>query len=103
MKTRAALNARPRQSRARTHRPTDRKTIRQPLNGAPDASPRRIVLTVPEVAAELQIPASTVYDLIRRGEIPSVRVGKRIRVPKRRLEDWVNGRQAAAAYDARHG
>jgi len=59
-----------------------------------------MVLTVPEVAAELQIPASTVYDLIRRGEIPSVRVGKRIRVPKRRLEAWINGRQGAAAYDA---
>jgi putative molybdopterin biosynthesis protein len=77
--------------------------IRQPPNDAPDASPRRIALTVPEVAAELQIPGPTVYDLIRRGEIPSVRVGKRIRVPKRRLEEWVNGRQAAAADDARHG
>jgi excisionase family DNA binding protein len=84
---------------ARRDRP-DRKAIRLPLNGAPEVSPRRLVLTVPEVAAELQIPASTVYDLIRRGEIPSVRVGKRIRVPKRRLEDWINGRQAAAAYDA---
>lgn len=80
------------------HRPTKRKAIRQPLNRAPEASPRRLVLTVPEVAAELQIPASTVYDLIRRGEIPSVRVGKRIRVPKRRLEQWVNGRDPA--YDA---
>lgn len=57
-----------------------------------------MVLTVPEVAAELQIPASTVYDLIRRGEIPSVRVGKRIRVPQRQLEQWVNRRDPA--YDA---
>jgi excisionase family DNA binding protein len=87
----------------RTRRPTDQRAIRQPLNGAPEANQRRLVLTVPQVAAELQIPASTVYDLIRRGEIPSVRVGKRIRVPKRRLEDWINGRQAGAAYDARHG
>ena len=75
-------------------------TSRQQLDRAQEASPRRIVLTVPEVAAELQIPASTVYDLIRRGEIPSVRVGRRIRVPKRRLEDWINGRHEAAAYDA---
>lgn len=83
---------------ARRHRPTTRKAIRQPLNRESEASPSRLVLTVPEVAAELQIPASTVYDLIRRGEIPSVRVGKRIRVPKRRLEQWVNGRDPA--YDA---
>lgn len=74
------------------------KAIRQRLNRAP-VSPRRLVLTVPEVAAELQIPASTVYDLIRRGVIPAVRVGKRLRVPKRRLEDWINGRQGANSYD----
>jgi excisionase family DNA binding protein len=85
---------------ARTHRSPGRNAIRQQLDRAQEASPRRIVLTVPEVAAELQIPASTVYDLIRRGEIPSVRVGRRIRVPKRRLEDWINGRHEAAAYDA---
>ncbi|MGH2383762.1 MAG: helix-turn-helix domain-containing protein [Candidatus Limnocylindria bacterium] len=75
------------------------KAIRQRLNRAPVVSPRRLVLTVPEVAAELQIPASTVYDLIRRGVIPAVRVGKRLRVPKRRLEDWINGRQGATSYD----
>ena len=81
------------------HRADNRTATRQPPpNGAPEAGPRRLVLTVPEVAAELQIPASTVYDLIRRGEIPSVRVGKRIRVPQRRLEQWVNRRDPA--YDA---
>ena len=74
------------------------KAMRHRLNRAP-VGPRRLVLTVPEVAAELQIPASTVYDLIRRGVIPAVRVGKRLRVPKRRLEDWINGRQGATAYD----
>jgi excisionase family DNA binding protein len=85
--------------RAARHRPSNRKALHQPLSRASEPSPRRLVLTVPEVAAELQIPASTVYDLIRRGVIPAVRVGKRIRVPKRRLEDWVNGRQGATAYD----
>ena len=81
---------------AERHRP---KARRQRPNRALVASPRRLVLTVPEVAAELQIPPSTVYDLIRRGVIPAVRIGKRLRVPKRRLEDWVNGGQGAAAYD----
>jgi excisionase family DNA binding protein len=84
---------------ARTHRSPGRNAIRQELDRAQEASPRRIVLTVPEVAAELQIPPSTVYDLIRRGVIPAVRVGKRLRVPKLRLEDWINGRQGATAYD----
>lgn len=62
--------------------------------------PDRMAFTVPEVAAELMLPVSTVYDLIKRGEIPSVRVGKRIRVPKQRLEEWVNGKDGA--YYARH-
>lgn len=62
--------------------------------------PDRMAFTVPEVAAELMLPVSTVYDLIKRGEIPSVRVGKRIRVPKQRLEEWVNGKDGA--YHARH-
>ena len=54
----------------------------------------RLALTVPEAAAELQIPASTLYDLIRRGEVPAVRIGKRIRVPVRRLEAWLNEKEA---------
>jgi excisionase family DNA binding protein len=62
------------------------------------ATLERLVMTVPQAAAELQLPVSTVYDLIRRGVIPAVRVGKRIRVPKRRLEQWVN--RGDPAYDA---
>lgn len=56
--------------------------------------PQRLALTVPEAAAELQIPVSTLYDLIRRGEVPAVRIGKRIRVPWRRLEEWLNEKEA---------
>ena len=55
----------------------------------------RLALTVPELAAELQIPVSTLYDLIRRGEIPAVRIGKRIRIPIKRLEAWLNEKEAA--------
>lgn len=43
------------------------------------------VLTVDEAAAILRRNPQTVYRLVRRGAIPSVRVGGRIVVPRSRL------------------
>jgi excisionase family DNA binding protein len=39
------------------------------------------VLTVDEAAALLRIGRTATYDAIRRGEVPSIRVGRRLRVP----------------------
>jgi putative molybdopterin biosynthesis protein len=40
-------------------------------------------LLTPEEAREyLRVSKNTIYDLLRRGEIPSVRYGRLIRVPK---------------------
>ena len=41
----------------------------------------KLTLTVPEAAALLGIGKSLAYDAIRRGEIPSIRVGHRFLVP----------------------
>jgi excisionase family DNA binding protein len=41
--------------------------------------------TVQEVGAYLQTSRNATYDLIARGEIPSVRFGRMIRVPKTSL------------------
>jgi len=40
------------------------------------------VLTISEVASCIPLPVSTVYDLVRRGEVASVRAGRRILIPK---------------------
>jgi excisionase family DNA binding protein len=37
-------------------------------------------LSVPEVAARLNIPASRAYELVRQGKLPGARVGKYVRV-----------------------
>ncbi len=47
--------------------------------GAPALEPDRL-LTVPEAAERLDIKASYLYDLIRRQQVPSVRVGKFVKV-----------------------
>ena len=56
-----------------------------------------MLLTVTEVAGALHIPKSTIYDLVRRGEIPSVRYGqgkrKRIRIEVGEVEEFVRRRR----------
>jgi len=54
--------------------------------------PEPIMLRAAEVALLLGISRSTVFRLIESGEIPAVRIGRSIRVPRR----WVL-QQAAVA------
>ena len=49
-------------------------------------NPERQTLTVAEAARLLGIGRNTAYEAIRRRQIPSVRVGKRILVPLAALE-----------------
>lgn len=50
-----------------------------------------MVLTVPEVAAALQVSRWTVYDRIKRHEIPTITVGRALRVPRRWLDELLAG------------
>lgn len=49
------------------------------------------VLTVPEVARALRIGRNSAYEAIARGEIPSIRVGRRVLVPRAALESFLSG------------
>lgn len=40
-----------------------------------------------------QLCASSFYNAIRRGDIPSVRIGKRILIPRDRFADWLSGKK----------
>jgi excisionase family DNA binding protein len=50
-----------------------------------------LILTVGETARLLRLSKTTVYDQIRQGSIPSLRMGKRILIPRialmRKLEE----------------
>ena len=52
-----------------------------------------LVLTVGETAKLLRLSKTTVYDQIRQGTIPNIRLGKRILVPRaalmRKLDEGV--------------
>jgi excisionase family DNA binding protein len=43
---------------------------------------RRKTKTVPEVAAELGIGRNAAYEAVKRGEIPTVKIGRRLLVPR---------------------
>ena len=51
------------------------------------------LLKVEEAARLLRIGRNTCYDLIRQGQIPHLRLGRIIRVPRFGLESWI-ARQA---------
>jgi excisionase family DNA binding protein len=63
--------------------PSD-ETSHTPVESPP--SGQRLGLSVDEAASLLGVSRDLVYDLIARGELPSVRLGRRIVVPRRALE-----------------
>lgn len=69
----------------------------QELVAVPDAAPRvgplegPLIVSVTELAERLGIGRSAAYEAVRRGEIPSLRLGRRIVVPIRQLEAWLQG------------
>jgi excisionase family DNA binding protein len=61
--------------------------------GVPRLSELPDVLRVDHVAQLMQVSKDAVYDAIRRGQIPAIRVGRKIRVAKSALERLLeNGR-----------
>ena len=51
----------------------------------------RLVLTVEEAAKILNLSRASAYQGVAHGEIPSIRVGRRILVPRQALERMLKG------------
>ena len=50
-----------------------------------------LTLTVEETAKLLRISRNTAYMLVNEGKLPVVRLGRRLLVPKKRLDDLLAG------------
>ncbi len=48
----------------------------------------RLLLRMPEVATILGIGRSTVYELVQRGDLPAVHVGRAVRIPSAKLRPF---------------
>ena len=52
---------------------------------------RSAPLTVPELAAELRIGRNSAYNMVRSGQIRSVRIGRNIRIPRDAVDSFLAG------------
>ena len=50
------------------------------------------VLTIQELSEYLKVPVSTLYKLVRKGSIPSFKVGKHWRFRKEAINCWISSR-----------
>ena len=48
------------------------------------------LMRIPEAAARLDVSVARAYELARTGTLPSVRLGRQLRVDPRRLDEWIN-------------
>ena len=59
------------------------------------AKPTRRMVTVGEAAAILRISRGAAYEAVKRSEIPTIRIGRRLLVPTAALERMLAGNAAA--------
>jgi len=50
-----------------------------------------LVLTVDEVAAALRVAKWTIYDMVKRGDLHAVHVGRKIRIPRSEIDRLLTG------------
>jgi len=50
-----------------------------------------VTYSVEEVAAMLGIARGKAYQHVQNGEIPSIRMGRRLLIPRDRFHTWLNG------------
>ena len=65
-----------------------------------ETTDERLLLTVEEAARQLNIGRTFAWQLVRKGELPVVRLGRCVRVPRRALEEWIARQAREANYEA---
>ncbi len=63
------------------------------------ATSPRLAFSVQDAAEALGLSVDTVYELVRGNKLPHKRIGRRILIPCRVLETWINAQDAWASFD----
>ena len=53
-----------------------------------------VVLTVEDLMSVLCVGRNTAYDLVRSGQVKSLRIGKQIRIPREYVAEFISGSAA---------
>jgi excisionase family DNA binding protein len=64
------------------------------LNSVREVTLVPMLLRTTEVGTLLGLGRSTIFELLAAGELPTVRIGRAVRVPRQALEDWIRQRTA---------
>ena len=59
--------------------------------GATGPSRGGATYSVKEAAALLGVSSNAAYEAVHRGEIPTIRIGRRILVPRAAFDRWLSG------------
>jgi excisionase family DNA binding protein len=49
-----------------------------------------VILTIPQVAQYLQISKAKIYYLVKRKEIPHIKIGRNVRIKESDLSKWLD-------------
>lgn len=60
------------------------------------SAPEPLVYSVTEAASALGIGRSLAFELVRRGELPTVRLGRRRVIPRHLLTNWLESQFRAS-------
>jgi excisionase family DNA binding protein len=61
----------------------------EPIKQEHTESAKGILLRIPKAAGMLDLSVAKVYAMAASGQLPSIRVGRAVRIPAASLSDWV--------------
>jgi len=56
--------------------------------------PEQLLVTIEEAGKMIRVGRTRMYELVASRTIPSVRIGRSVRVPVHALREWINGELA---------
>lgn len=68
----------------------NKEIIMELLTSMRKSNELRLVLTVPEVAKLIRLNQTKVYEMVKTGDIPSIKHGNRILIPITALVEWLD-------------
>jgi excisionase family DNA binding protein len=77
--------------------PKTQNAAKRPITLDELASGNRTVITIEEAAGALRLKRTATYEAVRRGQLPSLRLGRRLFVPVPALLRLLNGESAEAS------